>query len=109
MKPRQIMFRAENNGSRSARGEPPLRLLDKWRMKNMSRLCSPASHAFVLSVARGIRHVRQRRAVRTARRWYFLFICRDESERECILEKSFPRRLNILLLLLTRVGRVRRA
>lgn len=28
--------------------------LDEWRMKNMSRFCSPASHAFVLSIVHGI-------------------------------------------------------
>lgn len=27
---------------------------DEWRMKNMSRFCSPASHAFVLSIVHGI-------------------------------------------------------
>lgn len=28
--------------------------LDERRMKNMSRFCSPASHAFVLSIVHGI-------------------------------------------------------
>jgi len=28
--------------------------LDEWLMKNMSRCCSPASHAFVFLIAYGI-------------------------------------------------------
>lgn len=75
------------------RRDERLSRLDEWRMKNMSRCCSPASHAFVFLIAYGIHGTRDKNTrMRHSRRRHFLLTHTRETNEQTLQHhrKSSP-------------------